>query len=346
MSYEIGSKALELEFTERIAHTEYCDHTGVVRFLSGLEPLNPETAEQAYREFFSKANYDFLWYSNDGPQWEGRITSMGHAAYVEGGKDYDNKLSCPFSSVEEVLSFDPVAEYTLPDIKERTVFFATAWKNTQQAYPDLVLPAGYYKTLFSACIQAFGWEMFLCAAGTDHQRFDRVLEGFYKISEANFKAWAETGIRYFICHDDIVWSNGAVFHPDWYRKYIFPRYKKLWTILKEKGMKVIFCSDGNFTEFIDDIANAGADGFIFEPMTDLDYIVEKYGKTKIIMGNVDCRVLTWGSRHEIEQEVTRCIIPGKKCPGFFIAVGNHIPSNVPLENILYYFDLVEKHGKR
>ena len=29
-----------------------------------------------------------------------------------------------------------------------------------------------------------------------------------------------------------------------------------------------------------------------------------------------------------------------------MAVGNHIPHNVPIENALYYLDLVDKLGKR
>ena len=29
-----------------------------------------------------------------------------------------------------------------------------------------------------------------------------------------------------------------------------------------------------------------------------------------------------------------------------MAVGNHIPSNVPIENALYYFELVKKYGRR
>jgi len=66
-------------------------------------------------------------------------------------------------------------------------------------------------------------------------------------------------------------DGGAIFHPNFYREYIFPRYKELWKPLKEKGIKVIFCSDGNFTEFIDDIVDAGADGFIFEPLSSLEY---------------------------------------------------------------------------
>jgi hypothetical protein len=34
------------------------------------------------------------------------------------------------------------------------------------------------------------------------------------------------------------------------------------------------------------------------------------------------------------------------CPGFMFAVGNHIPSNVPLENALFYMDYLKRNWGR
>ncbi|MCX7705951.1 MAG: uroporphyrinogen decarboxylase family protein [bacterium] len=349
MSKEIFKKILNLEFTERIGRTEYCDHPQLIKHITGLDPKSPDQAYQAYKKFYDWVPYDFLWYGNDGPEWAslGRTTDMGHAVYQVDGTDYRKPKPCPFSSVEEVLSFDAAKEYGIPDIDERAEYFRKSLDEVQNQFPDIVIPGGYYKTLVSGCIISFGWEMFLEAVGTDPIRFgDYVLEGFFNLSMANFRAWAKVKPLVFICHDDMVWSNGAIFNPAWYRKFIFPRYKKLWSILKENGIKILFCSDGNFTQFIDDIANAGADGFIFEPLTDLDCIVEKYGKTHVIVGNVDCRILTYGTKQDIEKEVLRCINIAKNCPGFVMAVGNHIPPDVPIENAMYYFEAVKKYQYR
>lgn len=351
MSIEIFKKILNLEFTERVGRTEYCAHVSLIKYITGLDPQskNPEERENAYKKFFAWVPYDFLWSTNDGPDWAslGRTTDMGHAIYAEGGIDYRKPKPCPFTSIDEVLNFDAVKEYGGFDIEERANFFKQSLENAQENYPDIFVTGGYYKTIVSGCIQTFGWEMFLAGVGADPERFgDYVLEGFFNLSMANFIAWAKVKPFAFICHDDMVWSSGAIFHPDWYRKYIFPRYKKLWDVLKEKGIKILFCSDGNFTKFIDDIARAGADGFIFEPLTDLETVVKKYGKTHVIVGNADCRILTFGSKQDIEKEVLRCMNTAKKCPGFIMAVGNHIPPNVPIENALYYFEAVRKHGKR
>ena len=116
--------------------------------------------------------------------------------------------------------------------------------------------------------------------------------------------------------------------------------------LRDSGKKIMFTSDGNYTEFIDDIAAAGVHGFVMEPLTDMAYIVEKYGQTHAIIGNAETRVLLSGSKSEIRAEVERCIDLGRNCPGFFLAVGNHIPANTPVESCLYYYDVYQELSRR
>jgi uroporphyrinogen-III decarboxylase len=145
----------------------------------------------------------------------------------------------------------------------------------------------------------------------------------------------------------MVWAQGPFMHPDLYRAAIFPRYKKLWEVLHQANKIVLYCSDGNWTPFVDDVAAAGADGFIFEPIADLDCIVRRYGKTHVIVGSkVDARTLTFGSREKIRREVDETLQVAKGCPGFVFAVGNHIPSNVPVDNALFYFDYLSNHWWR
>ena len=349
MSYERGRRALFLDMPETIPHTEYVDHWEVVRHFTGLDPADPELRDEAFRRFYKAVDYDLLWSTNDGPvpwQKRGRTTDMGHCDYMEDASDRRMPVPSPFRTVEDVLSFDAIAEYGLPDFDELVEYYEITYRCGQIKHPGLVFPGGYYKTVVSGCIQAFGWEMFLLSAGYDARAFDRVLESFYQLSLHHFRAWAKTSIEAFICHDDMVWTQGAIFHPDWYRQHVFPRYARLWSVLKEAGKKVLFCSDGDFTAFIDDIARAGADGFIFEPVTSLEKVVERYGKTHVIVGNVDCRILAHGTREEIWADVERCAKLGRDCPGYFFAVGNHIPYNVPLDNLLYYFDLCRELGRR
>ncbi len=53
-----------------------------------------------------------------------------------------------------------------------------------------------------------------------------------------------------------------------------------------------------------------------------------------------------GDRAAFPAEVERCISRGRDCPGFFMAVGNHIPANTPVENALYYNEVYEEFSRR
>ena len=91
---------------------------------------------------------------------------------------------------------------------------------------------------------------------------------------------------------------------------------------------------------------AGADGFVFEPTTDLEYICRKYGRTHVIIGNADTRILLMGTREEIRAEVARSMTIGRACPGFFMGVTNMIPHNTPVDNAIYYNEVYEKLCRR
>jgi uroporphyrinogen-III decarboxylase len=147
-------------------------------------------------------------------------------------------------------------------------------------------------------------------------------------------------------HDDIVWTSGPFISPQWYRTYVFPNYKRLFAPLHESGKKILYTSDGNYTMFIDDIAACGVNGFVMEPLTDMRYVAEKYGRTHAFIGNADTRILLSGTKQQIRAEVERCMAIGKSCPGFFMAVGNHIPANTPVESCLYYNSVYEELSKR
>jgi uroporphyrinogen-III decarboxylase len=161
-----------------------------------------------------------------------------------------------------------------------------------------------------------------------------------------FEALGAADVPVVMIHDDIVWTSGAIFPPDWYRRHVFPNYRKLFPPILDSGKKLLYTSDGNYTEFIDDVAGCGVTGFVLEPTTDMRHIAEKYGRTHAFIGNADTRILLSGSKAQIRAEVERCMAIGKKCPGFFMAVGNHIPPNTPVENALYYNQVYQELSRR
>lgn len=144
------------------------------------------------------------------------------------------------------------------------------------------------------------------------------------------RAWARTSAEVIIQHDDFVWTSGAFMHPEIYRREIIPRYAELWKPIRAAGKKLLFCSDGDYTEFAEDIADAGADGMVFEPLMDFGFMASRFGASHCIVGScVDCRDLTFGLWDKVERDIDRTFQHLSDCRGAIVVVGNHLPANVP-----------------
>jgi hypothetical protein len=352
MSYADGWAAVNLEMPARIPRTEYSAefHWDLIKAVTGIDvgvESAREVKDRASLAFVRAWNYDFFWSTLIGYDEFGEHgTDMGHAEYEAGGVDRRDTIYCPYTDPEQVLSFDPWETLGSKDRGELVRRFETAYCANCAEHPDGVNMTGVYPTLVSGFIGLFGWDMLLMAAGMDLERFGALADRYTSWIQQYFDALAESNVPVVMVHDDMVWASGAVFRPGWYRKYVFPNYAKLLAPLRESGKKIMFTSDGNFTRFVDDVAATGVHGFIFEPMTDLELIVEKFGQTHVIIGNADTRILLNGTRAEIRVEVERCMALGRDCPGFFMAVGNHIPPNTPVESCLYYNEVYEELCRR
>jgi hypothetical protein len=352
MSFEDGWSAIHLEMPPRIPHTEYSveNHWEVIKVVTGIEvsPQSPVEEKHAASLALVKAwNFDFFWNTLVyGDIFAKCKTDMGHAEFAAGGVDRRDTVFCPFKTPEQVLCFNFLDTYGPCDRAEWKGRFEQNYQLSCQEMSRCVNMTGIYVTLISGFIDIFGWEMLLLAAGTDPFAFGALANRYADFMMPFFEALAEADVPVVMVHDDMVWTSGAIFAPKWYRQYVFSNFKRYFDPLRQADKKIIFTSDGNYTQFIDDLVSCGADGFVMEPMTDMTYVAEKYGRTHSFFGNADTRILLNGNHSEIRAEVERCMAIGKNCPGFFLAVGNHIPPNTPVESVLYYMDIYQDLSKR
>lgn len=347
MSRQTALDNIHLSPTARWGHTEYSlqYHADYLARRTGLEQDDPELQRHAQDQLA----FDFLWSTNDGlVNWahSGRVTDMGHASYAADGSDQRDPTESPFKTMEEVWAFDAVDEYGLPDMAEQVQVYERQVQQARQAFPNQLTTGGYYKTIVSGAIAAFGWDMLLMAA-SDRDRMEPVFDSFFRRALFHMEAWAKTSVEVLIQHDDFVWTSGAFMNPDIYREEIIPRYCELWKPVHEAGKKVLFCSDGNFTDFAVDLAEAGADGFIFEPCMDFGHMVDRFGRTHCLVGSyVDCRDLTFAKWDKVKADVERTLERLANCKGAILAVGNHLPVNIPEEMLDKYFEYLLPGLKR
>ena len=349
MSYKYGMAAINLEMSDLVPRTEasVTGHYELIKKITGIDGSEAGKEYEACKAIMKAWEFAINWsvmiYGHGLGKWR---SSMGHAEYAYGGKDRNDNIFCAFKDEDEVYDFDFYEKCGAVDIGEYTEKFNEHYKNQQDFYADTVNMTGVYTTCISGLIDMLGWEMLLTCAAVDPEKFGAFTDRYCAWMLQFFNALAKSNAPVVMIHDDIVWTEGAFIHPDWYRKYVFPNYKKMFAPLIESGKKILYTSDGNYTEFIDDVADCGANGFVLEPLTDMSYVAEKYGRTHSFIGNADTRVLLTGTKEDIYNEVKRCMDTGKKYPGFIMSVGNHIPANTPVDNCLYYNDFYMQMRKR
>ncbi len=342
MGYEAGWAALNLERPDVIPRTEYSvqSHYELINAATGtqvdLSSREPDLVA-ARKKLLSAWDFSFRWSVLVSRQFLGEwVTSMGHAEYMKGGVDRNDQIHCPFETPEDALAFDPLTQ--LPQVEHGDLVrrFEEQYRKNCDFYGDAVNMTGTYITMVSGFIDIFGWDMLLMVAGLDPEQFGWIAQRYEQWIRPFFEALADSDVPVVMVHDDIVWSSGPFLHPDWYRAFVFPAYKRLWQPLVDAGKIIVFTSDGTYDMFFDDILACGARTLVVEPGNDMASFVERHGRTHGYIGDVDTRVLLTGSREAIRAEVERSMTTGRDCPGFFQAVGNHIPSNTPVESGLYY----------
>jgi hypothetical protein len=352
MSYRRGLAAVNLERTDKVAQVEWLGgmSRAALEEITGIDAMRD--TKGAFRRMIEVADLDLNWGglpNEPGVMFEGGEASKSGedggiytewgifgSGWSEGGARARVE---GIRGIEDVLSYEPLADHP-ETVEELAEGYQRDFDSAVRDVGGLALVGGsFYHTLFHWCISKFGWESFLEAAATERRRFDGLLGRFAEVSARVMEAWSRVkGLEVFISHDDICMTRGPVFHPEWYREHVFPRYRKLWEPLKAKGIKIIFCSDGNITEIAEDVAEAGADGFIFEPLADLGWMVERFGKKKILIGGISTRTLTFGSEEDVEAEVQRAIEIAGDCAGYFLNAGGQITHNIPMANLRRYWE--------
>jgi hypothetical protein len=185
----------------------------------------------------------------------------------------------------------------------------------------------------------FGFELLCLACLEDERRFGALMERFAQVSLRITTAWSQVeGLHAFILHDDLTMSSGPVFSPAWYRRHIFAHCPPIFRPLLDKGVPIIFTSDGDCPEFVDDVFAAGAEGLNFEYLVDLGSLVERY-PDKILIGNLNSSTLARGPREAITREVRACMEVGARARRFVVNVGGGLTHDIPVEHLEHYLSL-------
>jgi len=151
--------------------------------------------------------------------------------------------------------------------------------------------------------------------------------------------------------DDLAGQNGPLFSPDFYRKIVKPRQKRLVQHIKSlTKAKIWYHTCGSCVEYIPDLIDNGID--ILNPVQiglvnmEPKKLKEKFGKKLVFWGGaIDAQhILPFAKPDEIREHVRRNIEIFKPGGGYVFNNVHNIQIGVPPENIVALFDAAYDFG--
>ena len=233
----------------------------------------------------------------------------------------------PFNAYTELLdylgSWDPREQETR-SVKELAEQYGEFWRGRQKLLEDITLVAGEtYVTLWTFFVIHLGYPFLARLIHQDIDIFDESLAKFAAVTKKYHEAWARTGIKAFVQHDDLATENGPVMSPRWFRKHLFPHYKEMWKPFKYRGIKVINISDGDHTSLFEGYVEVGSDGFKVNndanlSHADFEELYEKWGGKKVLIFQPNRETMMYGTKRETIAEIEFMTSLARKYDGAFL----------------------------
>ncbi len=145
---------------------------------------------------------------------------------------------------------------------------------------------------------------------------------------------------------DIAYSKGTFFSPEMYRKILHPYHRRLIGFFRERGLPVIYHSDGDVRAVIPLLLEAGIR--CLQPLEakanmDLFQLKQQFGKRLVLMGNVDFEQIAKGE-DEAEREIRLKVGKGKEGGNYIYHSDHSVPPKVSFGRYLRILELVRLYG--
>jgi len=204
-------------------------------------------------------------------------------------------------------------------------------------------------TLFEAAWYLRGYDRFLVDLLTNEDFVNGLLDRLYDFQLATGRKLAETGVDIIWLGDDFGTQDSLIVSPETWRKYFKPRYAGLIEAFRaiRPEVKIAYHSDGNIETLLPEYIDIGVDilNAVQPKSMDTARLKRRFGDRLTFWGTLDIQeTFPHGSPGDVEAEVRhriRTVAPGG---GLIIGPSHNFQPDVPMENILAFYDAVEKYG--
>ena len=265
------------------------------------------------------------------PRAEDEGTSAHAGMHISGQTVWSDKQ---YQTLADLEAWQPTEPNPAPAVRDAIAQYAAEKAALE---PDTVVmrQGGAFLLYYQTGLELFSYAL--------HDR-PSLLEAMIENRYAHVKAYIaglcahRPGPAFQLC-EDLGYKNGLLFAPEFLRRIYIPRLRELAEIVHGNGMKLIQHTDGNVTEILDDLVDAGIDGLNPLEGMDLAAVKKRYGRHLLLIGNVDSGVLSFGTPEDVRHAVAENIRAGWGHGGHWLdtSAGEFMP-DIPLQNALAYFE--------
>ena len=280
---------------------------------------------------------------------DGRILAAGYTGeYTVGLTEWGTSPRCDYSvdrgfyPLADVTSIADLESYSWPDPAKYD--FASAGQVAKELGEKYAVRGPYWLPLFCRACDLFGMEDAMIRMVAEPALFEaaieRICEHTIEYCRRLLDACGDS-MPILCLGDDFATQRGLMISPEQWRKFLKPRFARIFEVGKQAGKLVWFHSCGDVTAVLPDLIEIGVD--VWEtvqlhtlPMSAKE-LKKEFGKDLCFFGGVNTQRLPFIRPDEVREEVIRCIEVLGEDGGYVCGPDHHIKPDVPAENAVALF---------
>ena len=347
------------------AYSELIAHLGITDEITVLDPV--QQLAKPCEGVLERFNIDIRYVCAHGPDsFKGRIEQNTRQGKL--WHDLKDEFGVVWSMPDDQqlymdISHNPLADATVKDIEDYPfpdggdpTRFTSVRRQALKLREETpyAISTGIGGVVYETCWYMRGLERWFMDMLENTDFCKALLEKMLKFWMDYYVSFmAEVGdiVDIVMIGDDLAGQQGPLFSPDFYRKFVKPRQKKLTQHIKSlTSAKIWYHTCGGCAQYIPDLIDNGID--ILNPVQisanemDPQSLKNTFGKDIIFWGGgIDAQhILPFAKPDEIREHVRRNLEIFKPGGGYVFNNVHNIQAGVPPENIVAMYDAAYEFG--
>ena len=210
-----------------------------------------------------------------------------------------------------------------------------------------------WKPLLCQVFDLVGMEETMIKMKTEPALIEAILEKVFDFSMDYYMQLLDScgeSMPIFAMGDDFASQRGLLLSPEDWRKFLKPKYKKIFEMAKSKDKYIWFHSCGNILEVLPDLIEIGIDVWETVQLHTLGITPEKlkteYGNDVIFFGGINTQKLPFATLDEIDYEVKYCIDVLGRNGGYIFGPDHQIKPDVAPEKTVKLFRTAMEYSSK